>query len=1155
MVSFTKLRLAGFKSFVDPTELDIQAGMTGIVGPNGCGKSNLVEALRWVMGETSAKRMRGGEMDDVIFAGSATRPSRNRAEVSLVLDNSMRAVPAQFNDDDEIEVTRRIDRGEGSTYNVNGKGARARDVQLLFADAATGAHSTGLVSQGRIGTIVNAKPLDRRTLLEEAAGITGLHSRRHEAELRLKAAEANLARLDDVIVTLESQLNQLKKQSRQASRYRTINDRIRQTEALLFHLLWDEARARLDQVATHLTEADGHVVSLVSSVAIASTRQSEAAATLAPLREREAEKAAELQRFTLERAQIEREEELLREKIQEAERQRTDIAADQDAQRNVLADAAQAIEKLRGERTVLQAAEEQAVREAEEAQAALDSAQAALEEADEKHAAMTRAMAEAESLHRQQAQRRDELQTRIGRMGERLASLKERQSKLAAELAADRDAQHWMAEVEAREQRARAGEEAVRAAEQARRAAEEQEFSARQNWQEQENQANRLRAEEEALRGLLASDFDENFPPVIDSLAVTPGYEAALAAALGDDLHAALDALAPSYWSGQGIAAHADLPEGAEPLARYVTGSPVLSARLTQIGLCVDDEACRALLPRLVQGQRLVTRAGALYRWDGFTVSATAPKASQLRLERRNRLQEIERQRIEQDDKTHHMLDRFTALRTARQEAVTREQDSREGWQICEAALREARAKSAEAEKRAAARNQDMAVVESAIAEIEHSLAETNASLAEVQDAEKTLPPLDQLREALGSSQTSLAERRSALVEFRSTIEILRRARNDRNNRLRDIESEDASWQERAGRAREHAEKLDQRQLVLAEELSRLEAAPAALKERRLQALALIEEATLARRDAADALAQAESELRDADVTLKDHEARLAQARENRIRAEAAIAQAQEAAQTLTERIRERLDCSPEECVHIAAVDPEQDRPARKTIEEQVERLLRERDNMGPVNLRAEAEAGELETQLSGMQSERSDLVNAIARLRQGISSLNREGRERLLAAFELVNGHFQSLFVSLFGGGKAHLQLTEAEDPLDAGLEIFASPPGKRLQVLSLLSGGEQALTALALLFAVFLVNPAPICVLDEVDAPLDDANVERFCNLVEQLAQKGTTRFLIITHHRLTMARMDRLFGVTMAERGISQLVSVDLQQAEEIRHARVA
>ncbi|HNB28279.1 MAG TPA: AAA family ATPase, partial [Alphaproteobacteria bacterium] len=342
MVQFTKLRLVGFKSFVEPTDLMIQPGMTGIVGPNGCGKSNLVEALRWVMGENSAKRMRGSEMDDVIFAGTANRPARNVAEVQLFLDNSDRKVPAQFNEHEELTVSRKIERGEGSSYRVNGLETRAKDVQLLFADSATGAHSTALVSQGRIGAIIAAKPADRRALLEEAAGITGLHSRRHEAELRLKAAEANLARLDDVIVTLESQLAALKKQARQASRYRNLQDHIRRQEAVLFHLLWTDAEQRLKHAEESLMAAETMVVSLTSSAAVAATRQSEAATVLPGLRQAEAEAAAELQRLTIARAQLDQEEARVAQQRADAERQLSDNAADTARETALAEDAAQA---------------------------------------------------------------------------------------------------------------------------------------------------------------------------------------------------------------------------------------------------------------------------------------------------------------------------------------------------------------------------------------------------------------------------------------------------------------------------------------------------------------------------------------------------------------------------------------------------------------------------------------------------------------------------------------------------------------------------------------------------------------------------------------------------------------------------------------------
>lgn len=1155
MVSFKKLRLSGFKSFVDNTELDIQSGLTGIVGPNGCGKSNLVEALRWVMGETSAKRMRGGEMDDVIFAGSTQRSARNVAEVALVLDNSDRKVPAQFNDFEELEVTRRIDRGQGSTYSVNGTETRARDVQLLFADAATGAHSTGLVSQGRIGAIVNAKPQDRRSLLEEAAGITGLHSRRHEAELRLKAAEANLSRLDDVIVTLENQLAQLKKQSRQASRYRNLNDQIRQTEGIYFHLLWQEAQSRLETVAQSLTEADTHVVALTSSSAIAATRQSEAAALLPPLRQEEAEKAAELQRLTIERGNLDQEEARLERETQDVERQLSDIAADQGREQAGLDDAAQAQEQLRRESVALQDAQNNAALEAEESTRRLEAAQAELERSDEAHAEVTHQLADAEARQQSFLRRRTDLQDRLARLTHRLENLQKEMGDVEAEKTNDQELIRLQEELAVKETHAHQAEENLRQQEEARRQAETQEYEARQDWQSKDAALSRLSAEEKALRDLLDSESHGEFEPILDLLEVAPGYEAALAAALGDDLQASIDIASPVHWRGEGTEGAFPLPEGIESLAQYVQGPVALNARLSQIGIAASEEDCVRLAKEMQQGQRLVTKDGALYRWDGFTVKAGTPASSQVRLERRNRLNALQPEIAQHQQIADQAKSCFEDLREQRGRIYEAEQQARENLQQASSVLRKLREDAQSAERRNALREQRLAGLRSALAELTQPMAEAEQGLAQLLEEETTLSGLENLRLKANELRSILVEKRAYLIECRSADEVLRKEAQVRKERLAAIERDLHSWEERATRGQQQMQALHQRQTLLLAELERLRAAPALLGEKKHALMDLLEQATQSRRDAADRLAEAENALREADRQLKEEETRLGEAREQRVRAEAGIGQAQEAASALTERILERLNCSPEETLHIAQLEPGEDMPDRAMIEAKVEKLHRERENMGPVNLRAEAEAGELDQQLNGMQSERSDLINAIARLRQGIASLNREGRERLLAAFELVNNHFQTLFTSLFGGGKAHLQLTEAEDPLDAGLEIFASPPGKRLQVLSLLSGGEQALTALALLFAVFLVNPAPICVLDEVDAPLDDANVERFCNLVEDLARKGETRFLIITHHRLTMARMDRLFGVTMAERGISQLVSVDLQQAAELRHAQVA
>jgi len=1154
LVQFTKLRLTGFKSFVDSTELVIDSGLTGIVGPNGCGKSNLVEALRWVMGETSAKRMRGGEMDDVIFAGNSGRPSRNVAEVEVVLDNADRKVPAMFNEFEQLEVRRRIDRGAGSSYEVNGKEARARDVQLLFADASTGAHSTALVSQGRIGALINAKPTDRRGLLEEAAGITGLHSRRHEAELRLKAAEANLARLDDVIITLESQLQALKKQARQAVRYRNIAGQLRRAEAVLLHLQWLEAAGRSEQADAAFAAAETAVAETTGAAAAEATRQADAATALPPLRQTEVEAAAELQRLTIAQASLEEEEKRVLAAAAEAERRRSQTDTDIGREQTLAADAAAAIQRLIEERAAIESAEGEATALVEEAARALAAAETVAAETETELLNVGQALAAGEARETALTRRADELSQRLARLRQRREQIAAERAPVEAALRDDATRLAAEAALTAADENRQQAETAAEAAEIARNSAAALLLARREPMDAARGRRDRIDAEASALANLIATHGSGLWPPVIDKLVVAAGYETALGAALGDDLTAATDEGAPRHWreaAGEApMPSRLSLPEGSEPLSAHVQGPAVLARRLAQIGVVADEATGRALAPALLQGQRLVSRDGALWRWDGFTIAAGAPSAAAVRLSQRNRHAELTRELGEANEILREVEAAFTEARSAERAATAEDDSCRQALQAAYRAAAQARQAVTEAQARAAQLDGRLSALDQAGAAADASLAESEQESAAVAEERSHLPDLGEARTRLGELKTLLAEKRGHLVECRSTAERLRREAESRRQRLTAIEQESQSWQSRAEAAERHLASLAERRQAIEAEIESLARRPEEISTQRQALMALIEKAAAERREAADRLAEAEAALTAADRALKRAESDLAAAREARVRAEGAVAQAAEARSALVERFRERLECAPEEALAIAELDPGEELPEREQTEIRIQRLIRERENIGPVNLRAETEATEIETQLSGLQNERGDLISAIARLRQGISSLNREGRERLLAAFEVVNKNFEELFTRLFGGGRAHLALTENDDPLEAGLEIMASPPGKRLQVLSLLSGGEQALTALALLFGVFLANPTPICVLDEVDAPLDDANVDRFCTLIQELGHSSATRFLVITHHRMTMARMDRLFGVTMAERGVSQLVSVDLQQADELR-----
>ena len=1153
MVQFTRLRLGGFKSFVDATEVLIEPGLTGVVGPNGCGKSNLVEALRWAMGENSPKRMRGSEMDDVIFAGSATRPSRNIAEVSLLLDNADRQAAAQFNEQEEIEVIRRIERGSGSSYRVNGREVRARDVQLLFADAATGAHSTALVSQGRVGALINAKPKDRRSLLEEAAGITGLHSRRHEAELRLRAAETNLERLDDVIATLEGQFQGLKRQARQASRYRNLAGHIRRNEAMLLHLDVESAKQALEEARGRLTEAEGKVAEFTQSTAGCATEQGEAAAVLPELRQAEAETAAALQRLIVDRDNLDREEAQVASARLQAEQRLSQIEGDRARAQSIADDAAAAQGRLEQELQSLQAESEGEADARAEAERARNSAAEAASEREMAVNSLAEQVATTEAQGKALERRINERAERLEKLRQEAARLAEEHAALTAEqgeAAALQAAEAGLAGAEAALSQARTAADEAEAALAAARA---EESEARDALQAADSENAKLEAEVAALARLLDPAEADIWPPMVDSLRVDPGYELALGAAIGDDLTASSDEAAPMHWlTLPPYGELSPLPVGAEPLTAYVYGPKALDRRLGQIGVVSNTATGDRLQHQLKPGQRLVSLDGGLWRWDGFTVKAGTPATAAQRLEQRNRLAELRNTLAESAPRVERRRSAHQDKQSAVEHAAVRERAARESLREAFATASGARDEQARLAQEEAARSSRVAAMAETAERLDGEITETASLLEQDRQEQAALPDLVAERERLNRLRAELAERRSDLAERQSDLDRLVREVEVRASRRTAIEEERVSWADRAEAARTHMSELDERKTEIAAEIEQLATRPAELAERREALAALIEEAEERRRAAADALASGETRLTEADRALKAEEQRLAEAREDRVRSEAGVSQGEQTLEQLSTRVAERLECSVDSLLELAELKPNEELPPREQIDAKLNRLVRERDNMGPVNLRAEQEAQELEEQITGMQNERGDLISAIARLRQGISSLNKEGRERLLAAFELVNGHFSELFVRLFGGGRAHLALTEADDPLEAGLEIMASPPGKRLQVMSLLSGGEQALTALSLLFAVFLTNPAPICVLDEVDAPLDDANVDRFCNLVDELAERTMTRFLIITHHRITMARVDRLFGVTMAERGVSQLVSVDLETAESLRES---
>ncbi|MER9872606.1 chromosome segregation protein SMC [Mesorhizobium sp. M0195] len=1151
-MKFSRLRLLGFKSFVEPGEFVIERGLTGIVGPNGCGKSNLVEALRWVMGESSYKNMRASGMDDVIFSGSGTRPARNTAEVTLFLDNSDRSAPSAFNDADELQVSRRIEREAGSLYRINGKEARAKDVQLLFADQSTGARSPSMVGQGRIGELIQAKPQARRALLEEAAGISGLHTRRHEAELRLKAAEQNLERLDDVVGELESQIESLKRQARQASRFKNLSADVRKAEATLLHLRWTLAKTQEGEARSALAIATALVGDRAAAQMAAAREQGINAHRLPDLRDAEAAAAAAFQRLSIAKAQIEEEAGRIRARQAELDRRLQQLDGDLAREQRMVRDNADILERLAAEEAALDAENAGAAEREASTRAAFEQAASTLASSEARLAALTAERAEAAASRNQIERTLRDTAERRDRFGRQLADVDRELSEVVSRVAGLPDPAEKRLLVEQALALLEGAEAAAIAAERAVAEARAGEGAARPPVQDAKAELARIETEARTLAKILNAASGDLFPSVLEQISVERGYETALGAALGEDLDVPLDRSAPVHWGQSEIQpGDAALPEGIKSLASVVRAPAQLARRLAQIGI-VEAADGRRLQTLLAPGQRLVSREGALWRWDGFTASADAPTAAAQRLAQKNRLAELDAEAVHA---TRILRDAEQALARAEQalaQASEAERSARQAGRDAQHGLDAARNALAEAEKAGGELSSRRAALDEARARIVDSHEETATAFVEAEMLLQDAPDLGDLQSQLDQSAANVARDRAALADARAVHEGLKREAEARARRLDAIGAERRNWVERAENASTQITALGERKAEAEAERERLADAPDEIDAKRRALLSQLAEAESLRKAAGDRLQEAENRQSELDKAATAAIQSLAEARETRVRAEERLTAADERRLEVEARIQETLNTPPHLVIRHTGLEPDSPMPEMAEIERQLDRLKVERERLGAVNLRAEEEQKELSDRLETIVSERDDIIEAIRKLRQAIHSLNREGRERLLAAFEVVNGHFQRLFSHLFGGGTAELQLIESDDPLEAGLEILARPPGKKPQTMTLLSGGEQALTAMSLIFAVFLTNPAPICVLDEVDAPLDDHNVERFCNLMDEMAATTETRFVIITHNPITMARMDRLFGVTMAEQGVSQLVSVDLQAAEAMREA---
>ena len=855
-MEFKKIQLTGFKSFAEKTNFLIEEGLTGIVGPNGCGKSNIVESLRWCMGETSAKSMRGSGMEDVIFSGTSNKPSKNIAEVSIALSNENKDGPIQYNELDEIEIRRKIEKDKGSKFYINNKEVRAKDAQMFFADLSTGAHSPSLISQGRIGALVTAKPADRRAILEEAAGIAGLHVRRHEAELRLSAAENNLKRADELRRQQERQLANLQKQAEEAAKYKSVSEEIKKVEAGLYYLKLKDIDHEIKLENEINTEAEDQVKEFNSQLENLEKRITDETNKVTPIRERNIENLSKIQRLNLELKSLDEENERIEEEIKSIKNSLRMIEEDIDREKSIVIDA----------------------------------------------------------------------------------------------------------------------------------------------------NSNEKRLKEE--KGELIE---------IDS----------------------------KYYETEKLS-NQDLDVAKENLKRE------------------QDKVDRIL--------------------DTFS-------------------SENLKKNIEQINK---IIDQITAAKN-----LINEQNNSAALKVLD--------------------------------ECKENLSYLNIKIKDAEEGDK-ITVLNETNEIIKKLQEKYAD-------IYSNNQNIKKESVKRNERIQKIDLEIESWKNLLTNSEKMVRELNDRKNKQTLKLNDLEKQPQLQAEKKGQISESLRISEKEQNENETIIVEIDDKILKLSNELKDTKENSIEIRERKASSGATIDGLSKRRSDLLERVSAELNLSEEKLLEFSNLEKEVEFPDVVTQEELLDEKKRQREKLGSVNLRADEETSKYEVEIKKMEKDRQDLVTAIIKLKESISELNQKGRERLLEAFEKVNRKFNEVYTKLFNGGNAKLELVDSDDPLDAGLEMLVSPPGKRLQSITLLSGGEQALTALSLIFAVFLTNPSPICVLDEVDAPLDDANVTRFCNLLTELTKITSTRFIIVTHHALTMSKMDRLYGVTMPEKGISQLVAVDLQKAESM------
>ena len=1157
-MKFTRLKITGFKSFVDTTVLDIKPGLTGLVGPNGCGKSNIVEAMKWNMGEAGPSRLRAGEMNDIIFAGTKGRPSRNSAEVTLTIENNNEELLQAYTDSSEIEVSRKIEKDDGSTYQINNKEVRQRDVQILYADIAIGSRSNAIVDQGQVGKIINSKPQERRQILEEAAGISGIHARKHETELKLKSTETNLDKLEEIITNDVSRLKELSRQSNQAKRYKTISENIRKLEATILYQRWNSNKEKIEINKKQLESCTENVNQITRKIASVSLQQQNIENDLPALRE-------ENQKYSNILNKLKVEYDIL---IKEEESISLEKAKQKDTIKNLIAEIFNE-EKLFKEldiqykeltsniNTIKINTTDININELKENLENLKKEEAYnSEKLTESERALAYNTSQIENLQNeivklklQKEETKNSLQKNIEEIKNLNTISKENNEKdvflnkidILKKKLKDEDSKEisTLKKLDIIVKKIKNLNEKI-----------DQKKIVLQNKLRSIDQYN---ASKDILTKLFESD-EKNI--VINYLKFPNGFEKAIEAALGHGLKASLEK-SSIEWRNIDQQSLKSLPEGIKSLSDYTKGVPEVLNILKLTGLVDNSQQGDLLQHKLIPGQQLVTKNGGLWRWDGYTHTENAKTpANQILQNKTNLIELTSKINSLQSEISNHETDILN---------LNSEINSSENNKIDNNAIllkinnskidirsiieKEQSAMSIYIENNNVNKTK-LAILESSKSKNEYLFKKLSNELAICLKKELSVSQIEDLKKNINQITSKNNEKKIELNNYFSVYQKELSTIDNRENHLNQLVNEKSRLDSQINNIKNRIKNLKYNKNHLELDIKNLDLKPIQIEKLKLKIFNEIDNLKKKSNNISEKLLNKENENKSILNELKTYNEELINYREDKARQESLLQQSIERNNEDRERIYEKLKITPDKFNEIIDLSIE-----IQGIEESnlaLEKLIIQRERIGPVNLVAEEDSEKLRIKLEEIEKEKEDLINAINKLRSSIRAINKEARARLLEAFDEVNKHFKELFTNLFGGGEAYLNLEGSEDPLESGLELMASPPGKKLQQMSLLSGGEQALTAMALIFSVFLTKPSPICVLDEVDAPLDESNVDRFLDLIDSISKKSETRFLVISHHRLTMARMDRLYGITMQEPGVSQLVSVSLKDAEKIKVA---